>query len=439
MRKLLNNFWVFVARLVLRNRYIFLSIFIGITIFLALQWKYIRMTYSEANMLPKDSPISKEYDKFLSMFGEEGNLIVIGVEADKITQAGGFNRWNMLARDLQKFPQVEGVLSLNTIKELYKDTIHERFATRNFFPQEVSTQGEVDSLFPKLFDKTPVYEGLLYNKDHSTLRMAVSLRKDIVNTAIRKDFILKDLKPLIENCQKDLGTPIHVSGMPYIRTLSTEIITGEIGFFIIGALLATCLVLLFFFRSFRAMFISMCTVLIGVMWAFGFLGLFHYEITILTAVIPPLVIVIGVPNCVFLINRYQQEIHKHGYKAMALQRVITKVGNVTLLTNLTTAAGFATFIITESSILKEFGIVSSISIMCLYVISLCVIPIIYSFMPTPKPRHLKHLTKQWIGGLLEGIERIVKKHRFATFSVTVALYPYLRKCHRGYAQGRDFL
>ena len=150
------------------------------------------MTYSEANMLPKDSPISKEYDKFVSMFGEEGNLIVIGVEADKITQAGGFNRWNMLARDLQKFPQVEGVLSLNTIKELYKDTIHERFATRNFFPQEVSTQGEVDSLFPKLFDKTPVYEGLLYNKDHSTLRMAVSLRKDIVNTAIRKDFILKD-------------------------------------------------------------------------------------------------------------------------------------------------------------------------------------------------------------------------------------------------------
>ena len=421
MRKLLNNFWVFVARMVLRNRYIFLGVFLGITVLLAMQWKYIRMTYSEANMLPKDSPISKEYDKFLSLFGEEGNLVVIGVEADKITKAGGFNRWNMLARDLQKFPQVEGVLSLNTIKELYKDTLHERFATRNFFPEEVATQGELDSIFPKLFNQTPVYEGLLYNKEHTTLRMAVSLRKDIVNTAIRKDFILKDLKPLIERCQTDLGVPIHVSGMPYIRTLSTEIITGEIGFFIVGALLATCLVLLFFFRSFRAMLISMCTVLIGVMWAFGFLGLFRYEITILTAVIPPLVIVIGVPNCVFLINRYQQEIQKHGYKAMALQRVITKVGNVTLLTNLTTAAGFATFIITESSILKEFGIVSSISIMCLYVISLCLIPIIYSFMPSPKPRHLKHLSKQWIGGLLEGIERIVKKHRFATFSVAVAL------------------
>ena len=421
MRKLLNNFWIFVARLVLRNRYLFIGLFVGITIFLAFQWKSIRMTYSEANMLPEDHPISKEYEQFLKLFGEEGNLVVIGVESQGVRTPEQLNSWNALAQDLQKYPQVEGVLSLNTIKELVKDTLEERFITRDFFPKKIASQQELDSLTHELFEQTPVYEGLLYNKSHTTLRMAVSLRKDIINTAIRKDFILHDLKPLIEKYESQMQTPLYVSGMPYIRTLSTEVITGEIGLFIVGALLATCLVLLFFFKSFRAMFISMCSVLIGVMWAFGFLGLFHYEITILTAVIPPLVIVIGIPNCIFLINRYQQEIHKHRYKAMALQRVITKVGNVTLLTNLTTAAGFATFIITESKILKEFGIVSSISILCLYVISLCLIPIIYSFMPLPKERHLKHLSKQWLGGLLGAIERIVKKHRFATFSVAVAL------------------
>lgn len=412
---------MFVARLVLRNRYVFLALFAGITIFLASQWKNIRMTYSEANMLPEDNPISKEYEQFLKIFGEEGNLVVIGVDSKAIETLEKFNKWNALASDLQKYPQVEGVLSLNTIKELVKDTVKEAFVTHDFFPKQIKNQKELDTLTHKLLTQTPVYEGLLFNQKRTTLRMAVSLRKDIVNTAIRKDFILKDLRPLIEKYQTELQTPLYVSGMPYIRTLSTEVITGEIGLFIGGALLATCLVLLFFFRSFRAMFISLCCVLVGVMWAFGFLGLFHYEITILTAVIPPLVIVIGVPNCVFLINRYQQEIQKHGYKAMALQRVITKVGNVTLLTNLTTAAGFATFIITESKILKEFGIVSSISIMCLYVISLCLIPIIYSFMPIPKERHLKHLSKQWIGGLLQTIEQIVKKHRFATFSVAVAL------------------
>ncbi|MDO4879727.1 MAG: MMPL family transporter [Capnocytophaga sp.] len=421
MRKLFNNFWVFVARFILRNRYFFLTIFIGITIFLAFQWKNIHITHSEANMLPEDNEISKEYGEFLKTFGEEGNLIVIGVKTEAILNPEKFNLWNALATDLQKFPQIEGVMSLNTIKELAKDTLKEAFITRDFFPKEIRSQNELDSLSHKLFTQTPVYEGLLFNENASTLRMAVSLRKDIVNTVIRKDFILKELNPLIEKYQTELETPLYVSGMPYIRTLSTEIITGEIGLFIGGALVVTCLVLLFFFRSFRAMFISICSVVIGVMWAFGFLGLFHYEITILTAVIPPLVIVIGVPNCVFLINRYQQEIQKHGYKAMALQRVITKVGNVTLLTNLTTAAGFATFIITESKILKEFGIVSSISIMCLYVISLCLIPIIYSFMPIPKDRHLKHLSKQWLGGLLDMIERIVKKHRFATFSVAVAL------------------
>ena len=163
MRELLNNFWIFVARLVLRNRYLFIGLFVGITIFLAFQWKSIRMTYSEANMLPEDHPISKEYEQFLKLFGEEGNLVVIGVESQGVRTPEQFNSWNALAKDLQQYPQVEGVLSFNTIKELVKDTLKERFITRDFFPKKVASQQELDSLTHKLFEQTPVYEGLLYH------------------------------------------------------------------------------------------------------------------------------------------------------------------------------------------------------------------------------------------------------------------------------------
>lgn len=96
--------------------------------------------------------------------------------------------------------------------------------------------------------------------------------------------------------------------MPYIRTLNAQNIQDEILLFVVGALGITALIFFFFFRSFRATFITLLVVLIGVIWAFGFIGLFRYEITVLSALIPPLIIVIGVPNAVFLINKYQQEI-----------------------------------------------------------------------------------------------------------------------------------
>ncbi|MDP5228982.1 MAG: MMPL family transporter, partial [Cellulophaga sp.] len=207
----------------------------------------------------------------------------------------------------------------------------------------------------------------------------------------------------------------------YIRTMNSQSIINEISKFILAALGVTSLIFFLFFRSFRATFISMCVVIIGVMWAFGILGLLQYEITVLTALIPPLIIVIGIPNCVFLINKYQQEVKKHGNQALSLQRVISKIGNATLMTNITTASGFATFIITDSQLLKEFGIVASINIIGIFILSLLIIPIVYSFMPLPKTKHLKHLNQKWIDGFVNWMERIVRDKRISVYVVSIVL------------------
>ncbi|NNJ89866.1 MAG: MMPL family transporter, partial [Eudoraea sp.] len=214
---------------------------------------------------------------------------------------------------------------------------------------------------------------------------------------------------------------VHISGMPYIRTMNAQNIIDEIGMFISAALIVTSLIFFFFFRSFRATLISMCVVIIGVMWAFGVLGLLRYEITVLTALIPPLIIVIGIPNCIFLINKYQQEVKKHGNQALSLQRVISKIGNATLMTNITTASGFATFIITDSKLLTEFGIVASINIIGIFILSLLIIPIVYSFMALPKTKHLKHLNKRWIDAFVNWMEGIVRDKRISVYVVSVIL------------------
>ena len=381
----------------------------------------MRFTYTEANLLPDDHEVNLEYNTFLEQFGEEGNLVVFGIKDSSLFTPQILNKWNALSDKINEFDAVALSVSLKDLKLLKREDDPKRFDLKPFIEGEVSSNSEALSLKKKLFNDLPFYEGLIYNKRTGTVRSAVYLRKDIVNTAARKDFIVDDLIPLIEEFEEETGITVHTSGMPYIRTLNSKTIIGEIGWFVGGALVVTSLIFFFFFRSYRATFISMITVVIGVMWAFGFLGLLGYEITVLTALIPPLIIVIGIPNCIFLINKYQQEYKNHGNKIKALQRVITKVGNATLMTNITTASGFATFILTQSSLLKEFGIVASINILAIFLLSLLIIPIVYSYMTPPKERHLKHLGKSWIEGFVNWIEKMVRDRKITIYITTVLL------------------
>ncbi|MCB0454523.1 MAG: MMPL family transporter [Aequorivita sp.] len=421
MNKLFSiGFWSWVARFILRNRTWIIIVIAAITVMLALQWKNMRFTYTEANLLPDDHPINLEYDQFLSHFGEEGNLIVMGVKDSTIFTPEKFKAWNQLSKDIGKFKEVELTLSVGNLKKLEKKD-STGFELVPFIKDSVFTDANLAVYKDELFNKLPFYDGLIYSPDKQSIRSAIYMKKDIVNTAERKDFVIKDLIPLIKKFEAETGITVYTSGMPYIRTLNSQSIIDEIGLFIGAALFVTSLIFFFFFRSLRATFISMITVIIGVMWAFGFLGLMHYEITVLTALIPPLIIVIGIPNCIFLINKYQQEIKLHGNQAKSLQRVITKVGNATLMTNLTTASGFATFILVKSELLSEFGIVASINIVAIFLLSLLIIPIIYSYMPVPKDKHLKHLNKRWINKFVNWIERMVRERRITIYIVAVML------------------
>ncbi|WP_421810810.1 efflux RND transporter permease subunit [Flagellimonas sp.] len=419
--KLTKGFWPKVARIILRNRILILIAIAAFTVFLGFQWKNMQFSNTEANILPDDHPATVQYKAFTKIFGEEGNAIVLAIRDTALFTPQNFNRWNKLSKQLEAFPEIDFVLSTDNLKVLVKDDETQAFIMEPFLKNPPETKQEIDSLTHHLFNELPFYDNLIYNPKSGTIQTIAYLDKDIMNTAVRNEFILNDLGDLVKSFEDETQLDVRVSGMPYIRTWNTKSIVDEIGIFIVAALLVTSIIFFFFFRSFRATFISMCVVIIGVMWAFGFLGLLQYEITILTALIPPLIIVIGIPNCIFLINKYQQEVNKHGNQALSLQRVISKIGNATLMTNITTASGFATFIILDSDLLKEFGIVASINIVGIFILSLLIIPIIYSFMPLPKTKHLKHLNKKWMDFFVNWMERMVRHHRIAVYITTVAV------------------
>ncbi|TPV35894.1 RND family transporter [Paucihalobacter ruber] len=416
-----TGFWEAVARIILRNKIVILTLILLATLFFSSQWKNMRFSNTEANLLPDEHPVNLIYNNFLEIFGEEGNLIILGVQDSTLFTVEKLNAWNRLADDFKAYPEVDLVVSVKDLQLLTKNTSLEKFSLQPFIKDSIQSQDQADALQQSLFNDFPFYDKFLFNAKSQTLRTAIYLKKDIVNTSKRKDFILNTLQTKIDNFKAKTQLDVKVSGMPYIRTLNSQLIIEEIGAFIGAALLVTSLIFFMFFRSVRATFISLVVVCIGVMWTFGILGLLNYEITVLTALIPPLIIVIGIPNCIFLINKYQREVNLHGNKVKSLQRVITKVGNATLMTNVTTASGFATFMLTQSKLLKEFGLVASLSILSIFILCLLIIPIIYTFLPFPKDRHLEHLNKRWIGGFVDWMERMVKEHRVTIYAISVVL------------------
>ena len=427
-RVFLVGFWDAVSNLILRNRLIIITLLIIATSFFISQWQYIKFSNTEANLLPDNHEVNLQYLDFTDKFGEEGNLIVIGVKDSLLFTPKNLNAWNKLSKVLKDTNFIESVIAIGDLQKLKKDKKRQQFYLEPFIKDTIKSDLELISLKKELFEKYPFYDEFLFNTETQSVRTAIHLKKSIVNEPAREEYINTVLIPKVRDFENNYGIDIKISGMPYVRTKNAENIKSEISTFVILALIITSIIFFLFFRSYRATFISLFVVMIGVVWSVGILGLFiintppgDFEISVLTGLIPPLIIVIGIPNCIFLINKYQHEVNEHGNKAKSLQRVITKIGNATLMTNVTTASGFATFIITNSKLLKEFGIVASLSILAIFVLCILIIPIIYSFLPIPEEKHLEHLNKRWITSLGDWIENTVKKSKINIYIISIAL------------------
>ena len=414
-----TRFWSTVASLILRNRIICILLIIATTVFLGMQWKNMRFSFNEASLLPDNHPFNLKYQSFVDRFGDEGNLIVLAIQDSTFFRPENIQQWSALTKSFENHDAIATVSGIGNLKQLKKNIRQQNFVVEDVPYQLARNQKEVDRLKKQLLEKSPFFHGVLLNPETEVYLTILTLKKEIVNAKERELFVNNELVPKVLAFEADTGFDIHVSGMPYIRTINAGTILSEIRMFVIVAALVTTLIFFFFFKSYRATFISMVVVVIGVMWAFGILGLFGFEITVLTALIPPIVIVIGVPNCIFLINKYQHEIKKHGNQARSLQRVITKIGNATLMTNMTTALGFATFTLTNSKLLIEFGLVAAVNIMLLFVLSLFVIPILYSYMSLPQQKHLAHLNRNWMNGFIDWMEKVVRQQRVAVYFVSV--------------------
>ena len=421
IKSLFSGFWEKISKIILKNRVLIVLSLLTATYFFTTHWDNIRFTYTEANLLPATHPENIKYKSFTDKFGEEGNLIVISVKDSTLFTIEKLNAWNELSHSFKDHEDVSTVIAFGDLQKLKKNKSSRQFYIEPFIKDSISEESELELLKNEIFNNSPFYDKFLINSESKAVRTAINLKTEVVNTVLREQFVNNVLLPRVSEFEQKYNLDVRISGMPYVRTKYSETIKAELGKFLILALIVTSLIFFLFFRSFRATLISIIAVSVGVMWTLGIVGILEYELTVLTAIIPPLIIVIGMPNCIFLINKYQHELNKHGDKSLALQKVITKIGNVTLMTNVTTASGFATFITTDSKLLNEFGLVASLSILSIFILCLLIIPIVYSFLPKPDEKHLEHQNKKWINNLLNWMVSVVKTKRIEVYIISVML------------------
>ena len=410
--------WRFLSELILKNRIIIILLITGVTTFMIQQGKNVRLSYTMAKLLPNDHKVSLDYQGFLDKYGAQ-NVMVISVEDSLITNLDHLLKWDKATRDIESINGVEKVISFSNIPILFKDIENKKFITKRWFSDGIKTQEELDSAFAQ-YSRQPFYNGLINTTDNKASIMLISLDNTVMKSISREELIFS-IKDLADAYADEFQTKVRYSGLPYIRTVHSIKVKEEISLFIIFTLLITSLILFLFFRSFKAVISSMIVVMLGVIFSFGTISLLGYEISILMALVPPVLIVIGIPNCIFLINKFHNEFKRTQNKDYALRKMVQKIGNITLLTNLTTASGFAAFMLTNSETLQEFGLVASINIILIFLLSLFIIPIYFSFASPPKHRHTKHLDKVWINKLVERLIFLVQHRRKQIYFITAIL------------------
>jgi predicted RND superfamily exporter protein len=411
--------WESLARLVLKFRLILLLFLLTATGFMAYHASRVKLSYDFNSSIPTDNPKYIANLNFRKQFGDDGNLLVVGVQTDKLFEKEIFSGYIALGEKLKKITGVDDVLSTPMAINLVKDSVTEKPHALAIFPAHPQSQAEIDS-GKSVFRNLPFYKGLLYNAETNTWLMAVRVNKDVMNSAKRivtVNAIIKEVKAFGTQHSLDM----HLSGLPLIRTVMAQKVSRETTWFLLGSVLLSAIILVIFFRSLGAMLLSLGVVIVGVIFSLGTMDLLGYKITLLNALTPTLMVVIGIPNCIYFLNKYHTAYRESGDKREALLAMIGRMGVVTLFCNLTAAIGFGVFALTRSAILNQFGVVAGINIMMLFFISFILIPVVLSYLPPPRPHHTRYLENRWLTAILRKLEVWTLHHQRTIYAVTFVM------------------
>jgi len=412
--------WLKIADSIIKFRASLMVLILGITALMGWYASKVEMSYDLNRTVPSDDPDMVYLTQFREKFGEDGNMIAVGLQDSAVYTLDNFKRFDAFCREIRKISGVNEVLSLSRVRILSKDTVENKFKLLPLFETDsLSSQQQLDSLL-HFFQGQGFYSGQLVNNGNGATMLLISVDKETIQS-VKRVQVTNSLLELGTAFSAETGIKLHYAGLPFIRAQIAEQVRKELSFFLYLSALVTGIIMLIFFRSFRAVLFSIFMISILVVWTLGTIALLGYKITMLSGLIPPVIVTIGITNAIYLLNKYHVEFNRRKNKVEAIRVVVQKMGLATFLTNLTVAIGFLTLLATDIPILREFGIVAGLNIIALFIVSLVMIPGILTWMPEPSQKHLKHLNFRILGGFVRYTDRLVTTERKLIYTVSIVL------------------
>jgi len=154
--------WKSIGQFILRFRWPLLIIVVALSGFMAYEATKVELSYEFSRAIPTDNAKYKAYQDFKKKFGEDGNLLVVGLQTPDLFSEKIFNEYSVLQRNLKRANKVEDIISIPSAINLVKDSASEKLRAQNIFGDSTLSQAEIDSC-KNVFLSLPFYRGLLYN------------------------------------------------------------------------------------------------------------------------------------------------------------------------------------------------------------------------------------------------------------------------------------
>ncbi len=208
--------WLRLGQFILKYRFPLLFLLVAATVVMGYWASKVELTYEFSSAIPTNHPANVAYREFRKKFGEDGNLLVIGIKTDSLFNEKVFNDYTELQRQLKLVNGVEDVISVGSAVNLVKNPETEKLNSSLIFPEGRIAQAEIDS-GRSIFLNLPFYRNLLYNPATGAWLMGIRINKGVMNSKKRVGTV-GQIEDLAEKFGRENNLSIHLSGLPFIRT-----------------------------------------------------------------------------------------------------------------------------------------------------------------------------------------------------------------------------
>lgn len=354
------------AEIIAKQRWLIITVILLLTIFLGFQIKNLHINADIISSLPDDDPVAKLYKDIGTEFG--GNdMGMIVLETSDVFEKEVIEQIKQITDSVRYTLGISSVTSLTNILDIKstEDGIEiSKLVDEYDLP---STKAELDSLKNYIFSKE-MYKAAIVSDDGTATAIMFTLLPDADNQVIAKE-----IKSKIENLK--LSGKLYFGGLPMMMNDINDLIVSDIVWLVPIIFIVLLVILLISFKSLRDAVLPLIVAGMSVIWTLGIMSVLGYELTIISNIIPVVLLAVGSAYTIHVINSINHTFSHD--KKQAIVKAMVYVTIPVILAAVTTAIGFVSFVFGSYLIMiKDFGIFTAVGTLIALLLSLFFVPAI---------------------------------------------------------------